>query len=833
MSQRDAAGHAAMRVLLGCVGALAAAACLPALPAVEAAVRDSDRDGLSNRFEKKRSFTSPRRADTDRDGLRDRFEVRTSRTSPRRRDTDGDGLSDRLELRRFRTNPLLFDTDGDGMGDGLEVTLGRNPLKPDPPVPPPPPPPPPPPDTTAPETTIGSGPSGTVASASASFSFSSSEPGSSFECRLDSGAWTACSSAQAYTALANGPHSFSVRARDTAGNTDPTPATRNWTVDVPSPPPPGDWVFCAWEAGRCQFTGTREVRYGANSTFTAPRALTNGVDCNNNVFGDPIVGFTKQCQVRDFADHSTQCSDGVDNADPEDTLADMNDPGCSGIQDNDESHTPPRCSNSQDDDGDGLVDLNDPGCVGPDDDSEADPAPVGDWTICARQEGARCAFRGGPYEVRIGHAASSQWSAPRQISPPGVTCWASELGVPDPASGQHKECQYRPFGPDGDQDSTRDQYDACPTAAGPDSHDGCPAPQQGSGPLPIAVWLQNPNRAVEYRNIGVNRYLGLWQWPGPNAAENRVALQQLKNAGLEVWPDWSQAGLSFVNANPDLASTVTGWLLGDEPDMAHAFETPAAVNQRVQAAEQADPARTKYLNFGFSYCAWPTKNAGVSEDGLYQYLQGLDAVSCDWYALSGSIDELGVESNAVWAYGAGLDHMERYSDGRAVYGFLEGGKLSQNKISPANIRRVVWNLIVSGADGINYFCHDFSSGFFVRDDSCLFENDNEAAIGEVNADIQRYADVLRSPERGGSASTNGQVPVKLRVHRHGNQTYVFAQGTGTRAVPLGQAQNATITIPGAGNGTVTVLDENRMLQMTDGKFTDHFGQYGHHVYRIG
>jgi hypothetical protein len=229
MPSRDGVCRAAMRVLLGSVGALAATAFLHAPPAADAAVRDSDRDGLSNRFERTRSFTNPRRADTDRDGLTDRFEVRTTGTSPRKRDTDGDGLSDRQERRRFRTNPLLFDTDGDGTGDGLEVLLGTDPLKPDPPVPPPP-------DTTPPETTLGSGPSGTVASASASFAFSSSEPGSSFECRLDAGAWSGCSSPQAYSALANGPHSFSVRARDQAGNTDPTPATRDWTVNVPPPP---------------------------------------------------------------------------------------------------------------------------------------------------------------------------------------------------------------------------------------------------------------------------------------------------------------------------------------------------------------------------------------------------------------------------------------------------------------------------------------------------------------------------------------------------------------------------------------------------------------------
>ena len=238
MLSRDLACPARSRIPVGVIGALAAAAFLYVAPPTDARLRDSDRDGLSNRFEKKRSFTNPRRADTDRDGLRDRFELRSSRTNPRRKDTDRDGLSDRIELRRDGSNPRLFDTDGDGVGDGLEVLIGTNPLKPDSPTPPPPPPPPP--DTTAPETTISAGPSGTVATDSASFSFSSSETGSSFECQLDGGAWAACSSPRAYPGLANGPHSFSVRAPDAAGNTDTSPATRSWTVAVPPPPPPPD-----------------------------------------------------------------------------------------------------------------------------------------------------------------------------------------------------------------------------------------------------------------------------------------------------------------------------------------------------------------------------------------------------------------------------------------------------------------------------------------------------------------------------------------------------------------------------------------------------------------
>lgn len=81
------------------------------------------------------------------------------------------------------------------------------------------------------ETTITASPSGTVASASASFSFFGSEPGG-FECRLDGASFADCSSPAAYAGLANGAHSFEVRATDAAGNVDLTPAKRSWSVDV-------------------------------------------------------------------------------------------------------------------------------------------------------------------------------------------------------------------------------------------------------------------------------------------------------------------------------------------------------------------------------------------------------------------------------------------------------------------------------------------------------------------------------------------------------------------------------------------------------------------------
>ncbi len=90
-------------------------------------------------------------------------------------------------------------------------------------------------DTTAPETVIGSGPTGTVASTSATFTFTS-ETGATFQCALDGSAFGPCP--VSYTGLSQGAHTFQVRATDTAGNVDPSPAVRMWTVDTVAPAAP-------------------------------------------------------------------------------------------------------------------------------------------------------------------------------------------------------------------------------------------------------------------------------------------------------------------------------------------------------------------------------------------------------------------------------------------------------------------------------------------------------------------------------------------------------------------------------------------------------------------
>ncbi|HVL94849.1 MAG TPA: S8 family serine peptidase, partial [Solirubrobacteraceae bacterium] len=90
-------------------------------------------------------------------------------------------------------------------------------------------------DTQPPDTTITANPASVTNATSASFSFTSTEAGASFECALDSGGFAPCSSPRTYTGLAQGSHTFRVRSTDPAGNVDPAAATYQWTVDTQAP----------------------------------------------------------------------------------------------------------------------------------------------------------------------------------------------------------------------------------------------------------------------------------------------------------------------------------------------------------------------------------------------------------------------------------------------------------------------------------------------------------------------------------------------------------------------------------------------------------------------
>ena len=112
-------------------------------------------------------------------------------------------------------------------------------------------------DGTAPDTTISTGPPTPTNQTSATFTFTSSEAESTFECSLDDAAFAACPTPQPYSGLADGPHTFAVRAIDATQNTGPE-ATYSWTIETRAP-------TASVTSGPAALTNSR----AASFTFTA------------------------------------------------------------------------------------------------------------------------------------------------------------------------------------------------------------------------------------------------------------------------------------------------------------------------------------------------------------------------------------------------------------------------------------------------------------------------------------------------------------------------------------------------------------------------------------
>lgn len=119
---------------------------------------------------------------------------------------------------------------GDGEGNNVFRLVGDSGgvCPPQPPQPPDPDPDPPHGDTIPPQTTLEM--RKPRRRAQRVFTFSSSEPDSTFECKRDRRPWRRCSPPRRLKHVSPGRHRFRVRAIDAAGNVDPTPAKRRFKI---------------------------------------------------------------------------------------------------------------------------------------------------------------------------------------------------------------------------------------------------------------------------------------------------------------------------------------------------------------------------------------------------------------------------------------------------------------------------------------------------------------------------------------------------------------------------------------------------------------------------
>jgi hypothetical protein len=153
-------------------------------------------------------------------------------------------------------------------------------------------------DTTRPTVVIDSHPPA-LAGFNSTFTFSATDPDDApstitFECKLDADAFDACASPASYDGLPSGTHTFTVVARDLAGNAS-APASYTWTVDADPPRS----IFSAPGTVLVEIEGVRTDELGGTTTDNL-----SGVDVVEVTFTSAIGSAARVTPALSCADPS-------------------------------------------------------------------------------------------------------------------------------------------------------------------------------------------------------------------------------------------------------------------------------------------------------------------------------------------------------------------------------------------------------------------------------------------------------------------------------------------------------------------------------------------------
>lgn len=356
--------------------------------------------------------------------------------------------------------------------------------------------------------------------------------------------------------------------------------------------------------------------------------------------------------------------------------------------------------------------------------------------------------------------------------------------------------------------------------------------------FPIAVWDQDPTRsrngatnATNFRNVGVNTFAGLWDFPG--GGTSGAKLSAIKAAGMYALA--GDSGISSAKAMSG-ASALAGYQLGDEQDMSTnpSHITPDQVTNSANGIHAADPGRPVYNNWGKAFSLYPWIGAHDDANGLRRYCSQVDISSSDYYAATDGYEPANAHTPDF--YGKAVDHVRTLCGAtKPAWGFVETGHpfsdnpgswapySSGGTIAAATIEAGVWSELAHGANGIVYFVHDFFKTGFTEDG--LFDHpDAVAVVKKVDAAIASLAPILNAQRQPtGLSVTNADAT--LRADAAGR--YVIAAGSSA------STRTATFTVAAAAGRTVQVVGENRTVQAdANGTWSDSFAGWAHHVYKI-
>lgn len=347
--------------------------------------------------------------------------------------------------------------------------------------------------------------------------------------------------------------------------------------------------------------------------------------------------------------------------------------------------------------------------------------------------------------------------------------------------------------------------------------------------FPIGVWMQNPTNANAYHDAGINTFVGLWD--GPTDKQ----LSELNNSGMFVVCDQNQTALNHA-----ARSNILAWMHRDEPDNATTwgarlgFSKPMPVDSVAADYRRMianDSTRPVLLNFGQGvvWDNWYGRGTRNHHPEDYpRYLEACDIASFDIYPASHTSPEV---AGNLWYVPLGIERLRRWTrDEKPVWNCIETtrGNNPHIKPMPQEVRAEVWMSLIHGSRGIIYFAHQFKPKFIEA--ALLADAEMLAAVTKLNQQITRLAPVLNSPTITNAVtiqSINDAAPIATMVKPLDGFTYIFA----VAMRPL-DTEVKFESKQFAENASVEVLDESRTLPITDGKFSDTFGPWGVHLYRV-
>lgn len=347
--------------------------------------------------------------------------------------------------------------------------------------------------------------------------------------------------------------------------------------------------------------------------------------------------------------------------------------------------------------------------------------------------------------------------------------------------------------------------------------------------FPIAVWLQSPANAAKYKAAGINTYVALWKGP----TEDQLA--ELKKQGMRVICSQNAVGLKHLDDE-----TVIGWMHGDEPDNAQSLPggkgygppiEPSKIIDDYRRIQKADPSRPILLNLGqgVAWDKWYGRGVRTNHPEDYaEYMKGSDIVSYDIYPACHEHRDV---AGKLWMVADGVSRLRKWSEDRkVVWNCIECTYISNPKAraTPQQVRAEVWMSLIRGSRGLIYFVHQFKPKFIEA--GLLADEEMLAKVTATNRQIQKLAPMLNSPSVQDVLAVKSsveEVPVEAMMKRHEGSIYVFAVG-----MREGKT-SSTFTLSGLkGRTKVEVIDEDRTLEMRDGRFEDRFDAWDAHLYRI-